>query len=411
MPLRELIRISLGALGAHKLRSFLTALGVVIAVWTIVSVVSVMVGMNNFVATKIFTLSPDVFAVTQFGIITSREEFLEAVKRKTISEHEIHRLAELCESCAEVGQTIEGTKAVHAGDRRLGDVEIRGTTANVARLQNLDIEAGRYFTESENQHREPVAIIGSEVREELYPRRDPIGRPIWVDGQPHRIIGVLAKQGNILGQNLDIVVYVPYRDAEKFLGKGRRLGEGQITALVRAAGGVPGVGRAKDEVIQVFRWLRATPIRGKDPVGVVTAEMIQTLWRGISATTYVVLFIISGISLVVGAIVVANIMLVSVVERTREIGVRMALGARKRDLRRQFLLEAAFLSIGGGILGTLAGAVTAWVVNTQSPFPALVSPGAVVMAITVSACAGIVAGFLPARQAASLQPVEALRHE
>ena len=259
--------------------------------------------------------------------------------------------------------------------------------------------------------RAPVAVIGSEIREELFPRIDPIGRTIWIDHRPHQVIGVLVKQGTILGQNPDLVVYVPFRSAEKFVGKAKRFGDGTVAALVRARGGVPGVEHAKQEVLQVFRWLRQTPIRGGDPVGVVTGEMLQTLWRGVSLATYVVLYVITGISLVVGAIVVANIMLVSVVERTREIGVRLALGARKKDLRRQFLVEAAALAAGGGLIGTLAGAVTALLVDRHSPFPASISPWVVAVAITVAGLAGLVAGLLPARKAANLQPVEALRHE
>jgi putative ABC transport system permease protein len=406
MAFSELFRLAFTALRAHKLRSLLTTLGIVIAVWTIVSVVSVITGMNDYVRTKIFTLSPDVFVVTKFGIITSREAFLEAIKRKDITKKDVETVGRLCESCADIGVTWGASLPVRSAGRRISGVDIQGTLANEASLENLDIEAGRFFTEQEEEHGAPVAVIGSEIREELYPHLDPIGRTVWVGGFPLRIIGLLTKQGSVLGQSRDVIVYTPLRTLEKSFGRRH-----SYDLLIKASGGIPGISLAQDEVTSIFRSLRHTPAKSPDPIGIVTAEMIQLLWKQISASTFIFVIVISGISLVVGAIVVANIMLVSVVERTKEIGLRLALGARKRDISRQFLVEAVALSFAGGVIGTLAGMVTAWIVDTQSPMPAAVDPKVVAGALFTAGLTGVLAGFFPARKAANLPPIEALRYE
>ena len=406
MGLSELLRVALVALRAHKLRSFLTTLGIVIAVWTIVSVVSVISGMNDYVKSKIFDLSPDVFVVTKFGIITSREAFLEAVKRKDVTRTDVDALARMCEDCGDIGMMLQSSKPVHSGNRRIADVPVNGTSANFRTLQNADLEEGRFFTEAEDEHRAPVAVIGYEIRKELFPTVDPIGRTIWIAGMPHRVVGTLEKQGSVLGQSRDVVVYVPLRDAERFVGRNQSL-----DLLVKARGGIAGVIRAQEQVVEVFRRLRHTPFRSGDPIGIVTAEMIQQLWKQISASTFIFVVVLSGISLVVGAIVVANIMLVSVIERTKEIGLRLALGARKRDIRRQFLVEAASLALLGGILGTVAGAITAWIVRANTPMPTAIRPSVVAAALFTAGMTGILAGLFPARKAANLPPIEALRYE
>ncbi|HEX7580935.1 MAG TPA: ABC transporter permease, partial [Thermoanaerobaculia bacterium] len=199
----ELVRVALRAIGAHKLRSFLTLLGVIIGVMTVVAVIAVITGLNNYVATKLFTLSPDVYVVTRFGIITSREQFLEAPKRKSITKADLEKAARMSKTAVTIGAQSGVTKSVKSGNRRLADVSINGATANVAELQNLDVEAGRFFTELENERRAYVAVIGSEVREELFPRVDPVGRDVSIGGIPFRVVGLLVKQGSVLGQSKD----------------------------------------------------------------------------------------------------------------------------------------------------------------------------------------------------------------
>jgi putative ABC transport system permease protein len=404
--LGELLAVSWRAINAHKLRSFLTLLGVIIGVMTVVAVVAVISGLNNYVATKLFALSPDVYAVTRWGIITSREEFLAALKRKRIEKRHAEDFARLSKTAAMIGLQSGTTRTVHYQSHRISDVQITGSTANVAELQNLDIELGRFFTETENEHKSYVAVIGSEVRDELFPRVDPVGKMIFVESTPFQVIGLLVKQGSVLGQSQDNVVYVPRESLCKAFGGNRN-----ISIYVKAKGGVPAVQASMDEARAIFRAIRHTEHDQPDPVSFVTGEAVQNVWRGISAGAFALLVFISGISLVVGAIVIANIMLVSVIERTKEIGLRLALGAKKKDIRRQFLLEAALLALGGGAIGVFFGWLIAYCVDSFTFLPTLVSPGLVLSGLTLATLTGLVAGAFPAIKASRLPPIEALRYE
>ncbi len=406
MLVRELFAVSIRAINAHKLRSFLTLLGVIIAVMTIVGVVSVISGLNYYVATKLFTLSPDVYAVTRWGIITSREGFIEALKRKRIMKSDFEQVVRLSKTSAMVGAVSQTAKTVKSGNRKLADVTIQGTTANVAELQNLDIELGRYFTEVENERRAFVAVIGSEVRDELFPRLDPVGRTMTIDSVPFKVIGLLVKQGSVLGQSQDNVVYVPRESLAKCFGSTRGM-----SLYVKARGGVAGVPASMDEIKVIFRAIRRLPPNAPDPVSFVTGEAIQAVWKSISSGAFALLVFISGISLIVGAIVIANIMLVSVIERTKEIGLRLALGARKRDIRRQFLLEAALLALGGGAVGVFCGWLIAYSVDAFTPLPTRVPPSLVVTGLLLATLTGLIAGAFPAIKASRLPPIEALRYE
>jgi putative ABC transport system permease protein len=406
MLVGELLRVAWRAISAHKLRSFLTLLGVIIGVMTVVAVVAVITGLNNYVATKLFSLSPDVYAVTRWGIITSREEFLAALKRKKIMKRQFEEVVRLSRTAEIIGAQSGTVKTVKYTNRRLSDVNIQGTTANVAELQNLDVIEGRFFSETENEHRAFVAVIGSEVRDELFPRIDPIGKTMTVDNIPFRVIGLLVKQGSVLGQSQDNVVYVPRETLCKAFGANRNL-----AIYIKAKGGVAGIPASMDEIRVILRALNHTPASGADPVSFVTAEAILVVWRSISAGAFALLVFISGISLVVGAIVIANIMLVSVIERTKEIGLRLALGARKRDIMRQFLLEAGLLAFGGGSIGVFFGWIIALCVDAFTPLPTLVTPQLVISGLFLATFTGLIAGVFPAIKASRLPPIEALRYE
>ena len=402
----ETIRIAASALATNKLRSFLTLLGVIIGVTTVIAVVSIISGLNNYIAEKVFQLNPDVYVVTQFGIITSREQFLEAVKRKKIEFSDYHALRDRCSSCAAVGASQDNNGGVKRGSNRLGGVRIHGGTANMADINNLDLEAGRFFTATEDHHSAPVTVIGSDVRDELFGKVDPIGRTILVSNQPMRVIGLLRKQGSVLGQNQDNQVWIPIETWRKRFGMRRG-----ITLFVRAAGGVPAVERSMDETRVILRARRKTAFRADDPFAIVSAEALQRVWRNISAGAFSLMVFISGISLVVGGIVIANIMLVSVVERTREIGVRRALGATSRNIQLQFLTEAILLALVGGLAGVVLGYAISKGISTAFPLPTLVKPSLVIAGLLIAVVTGVVAGFVPSRRAAKLPPIDALRYE
>jgi putative ABC transport system permease protein len=402
----ETLRIAATALRAHKLRSFLTLLGVIIGVMSVVTVVSIISGLNAYIAEKVFKLNPDVYIVSRFGLITSREQFLEAIKRKPISWTDFELVRDRCGSCAAVGAAQRRRDAVKRGPERLNDIRVHGTTANMSEINNLDVEAGRFFTEGEERRSALTVVIGADVREQLFGRLDPIGRTIRVANQPMRVIGLLRKQGTVFGESQDDIVYIPVTTWRKMFGSRQ-----SIDIFVRARGGVEGMDASMDEVRVMIRTQRRTAFRSDDPFGYRTAEAMQMLWKGITAGLFSMMVIISGISLVVGGIVIMNIMLVSVVERTREIGVRRALGATRQAIRRQFLTEAVLLSLGGGISGVLVGAAIAKLISALSPMPTAVRPMTVIAGLLVSVVTGVVAGFVPAVRASRLPPIDALRWE
>ncbi|HUP89633.1 MAG TPA: ABC transporter permease [Longimicrobiales bacterium] len=401
----ETLRIAATALKTNKLRSFLTLLGVIIGVMTVVAVVSIISGLNNFVSEKLFQLNPDVYVVTQFGIITSRAEFLEAIKRKPIDWNDFEAVRERCKTCAAIGAHLQTRGVTKRESRKLTNVQLHGGTANTAEINNLDLETGRYFTSTEDGHSALVAVIGSDVRDELFGKLDPIGRTILVANQPMRVIGLLRKQGSVLGQSQDTVLYMPQSTFRKRFGTRR-----SIDLYIRSTDGVIGMQKSMDDVRVILRARRHTAFAAVDPFSMVTAEALQNVWRGITASAFALMVLISGISLIVGGIVIMNIMLVSVVERTREIGIRRALGATRRKIQMQFLTEAILLALGGGLLGIILGVAISQAINAFF-LPTLVRPALVILGLLVAVATGTAAGFFPARRAASLAPVEALRFE
>jgi len=402
----ELGREAVQALRAHRLRSFLTLLGIIIGVGTLVGVVSIITGLNRYVRERVIQLAPDVFVVTKFGIIQSRDEFFEAVKRRNIDWNDYERLRSHLTLADAVAADATSSSAVKRRSRRLADVQVHGTTANYAALVRLDIEAGRYFAPAEDDAGRAVAVIGWDVRDELFGPLDPIGREILVGSHRYEVIGLVAQQGRTLGQSRDNQVFIPSHVWRQAFGS-----RSSIDILVDARGGVDGLPDSVDEVRAVLRSLRHTAFRAPDPFGIVTVDSLQALWRQISSATIILTLLIASVSLGVGGIVIMNIMLVAVVERTREIGVRLSLGARKRDIRRQFLLEAALLALGGGIAGVITGALAAAGVEGLLSFPAQVTPLIVVAGLALSVVVGLAAGYWPARNASNLPVVDALRTE
>jgi putative ABC transport system permease protein len=328
------------------------------------------------------------------------------LKRPDVTWEDYQRLRVELRKAEQVAARVEGAVPVTYRDHRLGNVRLDGTTANFASIMNLDLAAGRYFLESEARTAQAVAVIGWDVKDELYPHLDPIGRDILIDGVPFRVIGLLTQQGKTLGQSRDNVVMIPIDTNRKSFS-----GRTTLDIMIQAQGGVEGVDAAADEARALLRALRHTDFRSPDPFGVITAESLQEVWRQISTAAFLLTLLIASVSLGVGGIVIMNIMLVAVAERTAEIGLRRALGARQRDVRRQFLLEASLLSLVGGVAGVLVGTLIALGVDRIAHFPANVTPAIAALGLGLSLAVGLAAGYWPAVAASNLLPVDALRAE
>lgn len=408
MDYRELFRVALRALRANKLRSALTLLGVIIGVSTIVGVVGVISGLDNYVKDQLAVMSPDVYFMDKFGIIRSREEFLQAIKRPPITYRDYERLMgaglrhtdSICVSGARSMKVVNGAK-------QLPSVNINGVGANMGEMFRVTFEEGGFFSAQQDQAAQPVAVIGANTKEELFPTVDPMGRTFTIGGLPFRVIGVMPKQGRGIGLGQDNEIYIPFQVyRNNFMSSNESL-----QLMVKAAGGVAGLDASEDETRAIMRAIRHTPFNAPDPFGILTQDTLKELWASISTAAFILLILISSVSLGVGGIVIMNIMLVSVVERTQEIGVRMALGARKWDILRQFLLEAALLSLVGGLIGIGIGSAGVLLVKAAFGVPAQVTLFIVGMGIFLAVGVGVAAGFLPAWRASRLMVIDALRAE
>ncbi len=410
MRRQDLLQLALKSLRAHKLRSFLTLLGIIIGVMTIVVVVGGIGGLNRSVAKEMETFSPDVYVVTRFGIIMGRKEWINALKRPkiTYSDYEKIKDSEL-PNTQEVAASADDSVDVRSGSKRIQNINLVGVTGNHNRVFSQAVESGAFFADTEDRAGAHVAVIGEDTRAALFPTVDPLGRTILCRGIPFRVIGVMPKKGGGLdiGNNPDGTIYVPmsvYRQGFMVPGE-------SVALNIKARGGPANLEASQDEVRVLMRAMRHTGFRAPDPFGLVTQEALLNLWKTITGVAFSVMILISSISLTVGGVVIMNIMLVSVAERTQEIGQRRAIGARKRHIQLQFLLEAAMLSSAGGVVGIILGSAIVVAIRSATEFPAAVSVQLVLGSLLVSTLVGILAGYLPARRASNLLVIDALRAE
>ena len=405
MILGDVVRTGLGALTAHKLRLFLNLLGIIIAVATIVAVISVVSGLNQYAANVIAGLGPNTVIFTKFGIIRSREEYLAALKRKDITDADLEAVRRLVPQARRVAGRVFSTRPVYAGGRRLADTFVLGAESEFPWMVGLELADGRFFTQSEASAGQPVAVIGWDVRDQLFPHVDPIGHQITVEGKPFRIIGTMVKQGSTFGQSQDRFVLVPLAAYQHAFGMVRSL---DIFVEARTAAEVPAM---EDAVRLVLRSRRGTPFSAPDPFGIIDADALSTLWKSITFSAFALVIWISSVSLVVGGVAIANTMFASIVERTREIGLRKAVGATSRAILGQFLAEAMFLSLLGGVIGIGIGVGGAFAVSKVADIQPEVQAGAIVLAVGFSLAVGLFFGIYPARRASRLNPIDALRFE
>jgi putative ABC transport system permease protein len=407
MQFGEAIKLALQSLWANKLRTILTLLGVVIGVASVITVVTLTNGAKQFVTTKINTYGASVVTVSKMpqSFITV-DEYLSFQKRKDITVDDYKAILSGCRTCVSVGATRNVTGKIVYGTKSTTDTNIRGWTWAMPALSNMNIAEGRSYTETEDEHGTHVAIVGSDVVDNVLGDGDPLGKEIRVDGAPYTVIGVGEHQGKMMGQSMDNWVAIPLN---AFLGA---YGAHQSMNLyINTGGGGDVMDAISDELRVIMRSRRHLAPGTADTFTIDTSATFQNLLGKIINSFGAVVVSIAAISLVVGGIVIMNIMLVSVTERTREIGVRKALGARRNDILLQFLIESATMSLVGGLLGVLTGISVAKMITLAIAFPSAVQFWSILVSLFVATGVGLFFGVYPAYKAAQLDPIAALRAE
>jgi putative ABC transport system permease protein len=403
----EGVRIALASLRAHKLRSFLTLLGVIFGVMTVVAVAAVIEGFFRYVdRTVTADLGANTVLLDKFGIITSFEDFISANKRnKDITLSDVDYLRERMTLAQYIGAQSFSNGEVRSLTEKMTNVTIKGNTPNMVYIDATQPDLGRYVNDSDNERRRNVAMIGVEVADKLFNKREVVGSELKINGMPFEIIGVAKERGSSFGQSQDDFIIIPLSTHQKMFGA-----RASLTVSVKGYD-TANLQDLQDQVRMLMRARHRLNYSDKDTFGFVTADAINNFVQALFGIIAAVALGVTSISLVVGGIVIMNIMLVTVTERTREIGIRKSLGARRKDILIQFLVESTTLSMVGGVIGLGLAYGIAVLLVKYSPVPAEVPIWAAFLAIAVSSGVGIVFGIYPAWKAAKLDPIVALRAE
>ena len=407
MQFTEAFKLALQSLWGNKLRSILTLIGVVMGVASVIMVITLVDGANKYVSTKLVSHGADVFSVRQMpGVIFSAEEYFKFQKRKILRIEDYQAIQVNCTQCGDVGVRLDQSVSVVSGSHSSTDTDMRGITWTMVSLDNLDIDQGRGFTPADDSKATHNAIIGYDIVDNLLGASDPIGKEIRVGGIPYTVVGVGSRQGKMLGESQDNWVAVPISTFQQTYGYNN-----SVEIFARGGLTAESMEQAKDEVRVIMRARRHDAVGQPDDFEIETNDTFLDIWKQFSAIFFDVVIGIASISLVVGGIVIMNIMLVSVTERTREIGVRKALGARQRDVLMQFLIESGTMALLGGCIGVACGVIVAKLITLIIGFPTSVQIWSVVLGLFMATATGIFFGVYPASKAAKLDPVVALRAE
>jgi len=400
----ETLKLALDSLRAHKLRSFLTLLGVILAVATLVSVMSVIAGLNKYIADKVADLGANVFVIDRFGIMTSLDEYRRAQKRPLITMEEFERFRDTSQLAKQVAGYDRQNSQTRSGDTVLENTQVIGVTANYAEIENLTVAQGRFITLADEEHRSEVAFVGADLAEKFFPSVDPIGKTVRAETHTYEVIGVGGRIGSALGRSKDNYMLVPLETYRK----GWHKPDDTLAVFVQVPN-AESMQSAEEEARMLFRAWRHIPYDDPDNFGILGSDSIMAIWYQLTGNLAFVTMALVSVFLVVGGIVIMNIMLASVTERTREIGLRRSLGARKQHILLQFVTESALLAATGGLIGILvATAIVVFVKNAFS-FPMDMPISAVILSLLLATGVGLFFGIFPAMRAAKLDPIEALR--
>lgn len=410
-------RMALTTLRENKMRSFLTVLGVVIGITALLSVVSILVGVYSDVTAMMNDYGPDTLFIFRFdpGIHTGRLS-PDELSRKSLTLEDADAIEQLCPAVKMVSASIfprfdpggpqQGPVVARYHDKEVDGVDFSGTMPETEQVFNEAPIQGRFFTEAENMHRSDVALIGSDIATGLFPDGQPLGKNFIVAGDSYQVIGVLEpRKGLLQNESANKEILVPYRTYQKHHAEAPDIFIGAVAFPGKTA-------EAQDEIRGLLRRLRRVPYDKPDNFGISSAQAIADQFRQITSSVALLIAVISSIGLLVGGVGVMNIMLMSVTQRTREIGVRKAIGAKKRDIIWQFLTEAVVLTGAGGVIGVIFGLLISFTINALLPkLPSSVPLWSIILAVGVSMSVGLFFGMYPAVKAARLDPVEALRYE
>jgi putative ABC transport system permease protein len=402
----ETFKLSLDALRAHKLRSFLTLLGVILAVTTLIFVMSVISGLNFYVADRVANLGANVFIIDRFGIITSQDEYIKAQKRPLINMEDYERLRDSMKLARAVAAEEDHFVQVKSGNQTMENTQMMGTTANFADVRNLNVAQGRFITPADEEHHSEVVFIGPDLVQKFFPNVDPIGKTLRVQTHTYEIIGVAEPLGSAFGQSQDNYMIMPLNTWRK----GWHTNNDWVAIFVQAPSQEM-MEASEDEARMFFRaWHH---LRGDKPddFAILASDSIMQLWHDLTGNLATVAMALVSVFLVVGGIVIMNIMLASVTERTREIGLRRSLGARKKHILLQFLMESSVLAAVGGVIGIIVAYAAVFLVQAAFSFPMKTPVSAVILSLILSTGVGLFFGIFPAMRAAKLDPIEALRAE
>jgi putative ABC transport system permease protein len=403
---REAFWIALEALRSHKLRSFLTLLGVVIATTTLIVVMSVVNGMNLYIAEHIANLGTNTFVLHQFQWAQGFDSFLTARRRnKPIRVEDYEYLRDTLQGYQQIGAmaVLNPSPPARYKGHVIDEIQLNAVTPSFADIGREKVEKGRYISESDYQHSARVCVIGQDLVEKLFPNVDPLDKEVQLGGLPFRVVGITEKVGSTFGQSEDNFAIVPLSTFRNIW-----MGRPELLVFVKSPDGAH-MPELEDEVRALMRIRRHVPYSEADTFGINASDTLMSAWKNLTGTIFAVTIGLVAVFMVVGGVVIMNIMLASVTERTHEIGIRKSLGARRRDILWQFIFESGMMATMGGIAGVLFSVLISRIVNMF--FTAEVALGAVGVGVGLSTAVGLFFGIYPATKAAQLEPIEALRSE